>query len=295
MSNMRRLLLATLCIAVALATAAPAAAGTDRHGGQTVVPPQSRIFGNTYGQWNAKWWQWLFQTPFHDSPVLSGPAGDSASYAPVDCSAGQRGPVWFLGGTFLPTTKGPSSAASDVYRTCSVPAGTYLFLPLLNSEADNLFCPNTTYSAADLTGFAKGNIDSIVPGSLSATIDGDVVTGVDDAHSAYRSPSPWFSYRMPGDNVGQLPEICRASFPAGSSPPRVDRHAGATADGIYVMVSPLSPGKHRIHVGGTARFPGEKPGETFDFVQNVNYKITVTQRCWKGNSSQGSGSGCGHH
>ena len=285
MIKLRPLLIVAICVVLMAAGETPALAtghATDNDRA-TVLPPDSRILGRTYGEWNAKWWKWLFETPFHQSPVFSGGPGAPDAYQPVDCSAGQSGRVWFLGGTFLPTGSTDTSSNSDVYRSCEVTAGTYLFLPMINSEADNLSCPkNTTFTASELTALATGNIDSVPPESLAATIDGVPVAGL----AGYRSPSPWFSYRLPADNLGQLPEICGKSFRRGTMPPPVDHHGGATADGYYLMVAPLAPGAHALTFGGKAFLP-QDDGSVFIFTQNVNYKITVKCSSYPQHSSSG--------
>ena len=130
-----------------------------------------------------------------------------------------------------------------MYRTCTVPANTYLFFPLLNDEFDNLTCgkngkpTSAGFTADQLTAAAKTTIDNIVSGSMSATVDGASVSGLQNANSPYRSPSPWFSYTLPKDNVGQF---FGCKFPKGTVPPSVDNHAGATADGVYLMLAPLT-------------------------------------------------------
>src|SRR5215831_19135202 len=72
-----------------------------------VLPVQSRPYGFTYGEWSARWWQWLFLLPLDNSPL----------FGTADCSVGQSGPVWFLGGS-------PSPRPG-----CTVPAGKALFFP----------------------------------------------------------------------------------------------------------------------------------------------------------------------
>jgi len=273
-----RLLGAALGLAVATAMVIPAGAAA---ASATVLPPQSRPFGATYGQWDARWWQWLLQTPVNINPEFSA-TGAPGSPAPVDCSAGQSGKVWFLGGTFAPTTPAGAPPASNVYRTCSIPSGTFLFFPLLNDEFDNLTCradgspASLGWRAAQLKNAAAMLIDDIVSGTMSATIDGASISGLADAHSVYRAPSPWFSYSLPSDNVGQFfagPTGEPCNFPAGTQPPV----PGATADGIYLMLAPLSPGVHQIHFGGKVDYPGTDPviGPAFTFVQNINYTLTV--------------------
>jgi hypothetical protein len=68
-----------------------------------------KVLGKTYGEWSAKWWQWAF-----DSNFAQFTAGD------VDCSAGQKGAVWFLGGGRSPAIRKPglASSASREEKSC---------------------------------------------------------------------------------------------------------------------------------------------------------------------------------
>src|SRR5690242_15482225 len=56
-----------------------------------VIPVNASPYGATYGEWSARWWQWAFSLPVDHHPLF-----DTA-----DCSAGQSGPVWFLGASFV--------------------------------------------------------------------------------------------------------------------------------------------------------------------------------------------------
>jgi hypothetical protein len=239
-----------------------------------VMPPQAHPFGATYGEWDARWWQWFFQTPMSTNPEFS-PPGTPSAPAPVQCSAGQSGKVWFIGGTFLPTSTTQGVVRADVYRTCSIPSGTFIFLPVLNNEYDNLGCPNTSFSADELTAAVNIGINGIVSNSMSATIDGFPVSGLTDSHSAFRAPSAFFSYTLPADNIGPL---FGCTFPQGTTPPA----PGAIADGVYLMLKPLRPGAHAIHFGGELNVPTNPtppaPSAPIDFIQNINYTITVPSR-----------------
>jgi len=257
MPSMRRLLIATLCSALAILTMGSPTVSAAGHGQPGVSPPQSRPYGFTYGAWNAKWWQWLLQTPFSKNPVFMDTAvGKPSAPAAVDCSAGQSGHVWFLGGTYQPTNAPNVPARADVYRTCKIPSGIALLFPLVNTEFDNLGCPNTDYSAKELRAAARLGIDDIVPGSLSASIDGIAVSGLVDGRSKYRSPSPWFSYSLPADNIGTL--ICGHPFPIG-----IGRHRGlANAMTIrkpYVGQRPAAGATSRRQLW-TVIISGKSPG-----------------------------------
>jgi hypothetical protein len=247
----------------------PAAwAGTPHTPG--IIPPQGHPHGATYGEWSARWWQWAYQTPVHGpqgqvTPFLAG-NGTAQSPAPVDCRYGQSGHVWFLGGTYQPSFPGGGITVSFfANRSCTIPSGTTLFLPIINSEWDNLNAvgqPPLTFDEAQLRAKAAADINSIQ--SMSATVDARPVQGVSGPETAYRVQSPLFSYVLPSDN---LPTAAFGVKFAGAAPP-----PGAVADGVFLMIAPLSVGTHVLHWEGTARPPSGP------FEQDITYHITVTPR-----------------
>jgi hypothetical protein len=44
------------------------------------------------------------------------------------------------------------------------------------------------------------------------------------------------------------------------------------------LLAPLSVGSHVIRFGGEINVPSGQPGGPLDFIENVNYMITVTRR-----------------
>lgn len=186
--------------------------------------------------------------------------------APVDCSYGQTGRVWFLGGTYQPSFPGGGTTPNYfANRTCSVPAGTTLFFPIINSEWDNLNVtgqPPLQNSLDQLRALAKGDIDGIT--SMSAALDGRAVQGLTGPNTAYRAtPARPFFYTLPADN---LPTAAFGAPFSGTVP-----LPGAVADGVFLMVAPLNVGTHVLHWQGTADIP-EPPGH---FAQDITYRITV--------------------
>src|SRR6185312_16592254 len=83
--------------AVGLTVPASAGGGHEGSGRPVVFPPNSRPYGASYAEWNARWWQWLYGTDRLSSPVFADNPGTPSEPEAVDCSAGQRGSVWFLG------------------------------------------------------------------------------------------------------------------------------------------------------------------------------------------------------
>jgi hypothetical protein len=253
--------------AVAMSVAASPASGQGIHEPTPgVVPPSSTVQGLTYSQWSAAQWQWeLQQQQVTDSPVVDASPGTKDQPEGVRCALGQSGSVWFLAGiTFLQSYK-------KAYRSCSIPSGVYLFFPVVDAWSDDLSCPGTP--PGDLTGdqlqqLVQQQTNTIVPNSMSVTIDGLDVNGLKDSMTAYRAAANGFSYTLPSNNA--LSAFCPGNpFPAGTTPPNPP---GAYADGVYVMLTPLAAGVHHIHFAAQ-----ERGTPTFGPVtQNVFYTITVT-------------------
>jgi hypothetical protein len=145
------------------------------------------------------------------------------------CASGQSGKVWFLAGTY---------EAKRTIRTCEVPRGTHLFFPLINyavspDSRNRLDCAAAIASAAASTDSPRG---------LVLEIDGQRI----DHLEAHR-------------------QVTRTCFDMGvRATPKVRLYPTA-ANGYYVMVRPLSPGKHTIHLGGMLA----------EFAQAVTYHLMV--------------------
>jgi hypothetical protein len=181
-----------------------------------VIPPKGAPYGMTYGEWSARWWQWAIGLPSDHNPLT-----DTA-----DCSAGQLGPVWFLGGAFYP-------ASSTDFRHCNVPAGKALFIPIIDTECSNLE-PPPWFGATEeeRRACAKVNMDppAVEPANLFAEVDGVPVQNL----TAYRVVSPNFYFTAPDLNV--------LGVPGGSGE--------SVGDGYFLLLAPLSAGPHTIHFGG---------------------------------------------
>jgi hypothetical protein len=206
--------------------------------GASVIPPIAKMYGMTYGEWSARWWQWAYSLSVDENPFFD-VAGDCSNGA-----NGQSGPVWFLTGVI--------NESGTAVRNCTVPSGKALFFPILNAECSALEGNGSTEEA--LRACAIGLIGNEV--SLAAEIDGVSIGHLE----AYRTSSPLFSFGpLPDDNVLQY-------FGYTAS-------AGATslavADGFYVMLTPLSVGQHTIH------FTGGIPDV---FTLDITYNLTIAPR-----------------
>ena len=249
----RSYLVACLVLSLVALMVVPGIAGKGNPN-SILMPPQSKPHGLSMGEWSARWWQWCYSLPTDAHPLF-----DTA-----DCSAGQSGPVWFLGGTFTVIDDNPEDpiVLGVADRNCTVPVGTSLFFPLLNVECSTLEGNGETEQ--ELRDCAVMNADHIVPGSLFCTIDGVAAKDLIN----YRVESPLFVYGpLPDGNILQ-------AFGLDAS---AGTYSPAVGDGVYVMVNPLPKGKHTIHFGGTAVYTAADDGFDLIFDLDITYHIAVSK------------------
>jgi hypothetical protein len=215
---------------------------------QGIVPVNTNVFGNTYGEWSARWWQWVLSIPKATNPNL-----DKSG---ASCKQGQKDPglpVFFLAGTF----------GSTFIRSCTVPAGKALFFPILNAifGAAVFDCsptkPGVPCNLADLRVKTAASLDPALV-TMTATIDDTAVPNLNQQ----RVQSPVLTVTLPADNIVGV---------TGTNS-QFNGYAPNVADGYWLMVSPLPTGNHKIH------FTGAITGGDFKgFSADVTYNLLVQQ------------------
>jgi hypothetical protein len=234
-----------LVLAVFAALALPA--GAAAHPGQGrqahVVPP----IGKLYDHLSVAWWQYVLAQPAATNPLL-----DTTG---AGCRTAQSGPVFFL--------VGAGGSAQLKRRECTVPAGKFLFFPLVNAfdvhtPGDGLDTPALVWNDLNVTQAYR--VDS-----LHASVDGVPVRRLDPATSPYRACA--------GPEAGcarafslTLPEGNLFGIDAGVYSP-------AVADGFYLLLAPLRPGRHTIRFGGAGNFGGPDA----PFSQDITYELRVVR------------------
>ncbi len=184
------------------------------------------------GQLTAQWWQWAFSIPKPLNPIDDSTGGS--------CMIGQSGSIWFLAGNF---------GGSTVVRACSVPEGTTLFFPVINSVFFN--CNPSDNKPVKVHRKEVGDyIDSVRLRDLNVTLDKRPV------YPFNRVQSDVFAIAMPANNFGG----CNA----GVYSPNVD-------DGYYVKLDPLKVGQHTLRIQAVA--PGSDP--LVPFTLDVTYHLTI--------------------
>jgi len=195
---MRRALLFSVVItAVVLGVlAAPSVWANDF--GPLVFDRDSVVYGRTYGEWMAAWNQWSFSLPVSVHPL----------FTDGDCSIGQSGPVWFLGGNFVP----PSTRV----RHCNIPYGKALFFPVVDWE-DSILEEALAEHPGDEVYQQVNGLRLFVEGGLSGVtgqyceIDGRRIPHL---ASKYRIQSTVFGFTLPDDNL--FSAVYGVKFPAGT-------------------------------------------------------------------------------
>lgn len=195
----------TTCFAVSCLLAA---ASSFAEAGSRVLPPGQTVEGESQGTWSTRWWQWASSFEYDESPV--------ADVTGEHCGAGQSGKVWFLAGTY---------ESHPIERTCEIPAGKYLFFPLVNymvmpSRCDRCrVCEAVEATAKDITDEPMG---------LFAELDGKAIPEL----ASHRQASP-ACFDLAARSRG-APKI----YPTASN-------------GYWLMLAPLAKGKHTLRIGGS--------------------------------------------
>jgi hypothetical protein len=228
----------TVSAAMVLWLAAAASLTAGRNPNPAVIPPGSALHGRTYGDWAAAWWTWALQFPLEQNPITD-PTG---AYG----SAGQKGPVWFLAGTF----------EGSATRSIAIPTGKRILFPLFNVFND-YSCPDPDNQPAP----GQTLEEFLTEGAESIT---DMATGLFAEVDGVPIQNPW-DYRVHSDMKMFAIHPSMLAF----DPCLTDEPQPAVVAGYWLMLTPLPRGQHTLHFGSTARF-----GD-FEFGVDVTYLLTV--------------------
>lgn len=176
----------------------------------------------------------------HQQPWSTGPVKDTTGAA---CALGQSGDTWFLAGT----TGGP------VERTCTIPANTSLYFPLINfwvmppasftDEEQELKHYLQQFSAF----FKQLRHETC---NLEARLDGEEILPDQEAldEALWVSVLDPFPVQLDADNFSGSSVLVRPH---------------TATNGHYALFEPLSPGEHLLEFGG-ARCKGDSDHLTFE-------------------------------
>ena len=172
--------------------------------------------GLTYGEWTARWWQESFAT-------LEAQADPFAIFEGT--YGGSNDTVFLPGAVML-------AGSPKVTIPVTIPAATHVLVPIITVECSVAEAPPFHgENESELRACANGLLDLAM--DPSASIDGRLVNDP----LAYRVDSPLFRY-------GPLAEGNVLGLPPGTQ-------SDAVSAGYFLLLPPLSVGKHRVNVQAT--------------------------------------------
>ena len=175
-------------------------------------------YGETYGHWTVKWWQWFLLTPKSVNPVLD----RTGKYAYINQPSKH---VWFLTGKLADEDRNFPN------RSCRIPTDRSILFPVINCEANPLEYPDlrTDY---DLTEHVKRDEDTIIEKECS--VDSKRIPA-----QRVKSDPPIFELKINEDNVINI---------------KGGKSTHASADGYWVFLKPLPIGEHTISFQGSCEY-----------------------------------------
>jgi hypothetical protein len=201
-----------------------------------IFPPGSKPYGLSYSDHIQNFWKWNLAIPAKDNPINDA-TGEK-------CSIGQsntNSSVFYLAYN--------NGGISD--RTCKVPMGKALFIPVMQVEISDLEYPGA--STDELSASAKQDQDSV--NSLYLKID-DKEYKYDNL-TKYRIHTEPFETSWPNDAIFGVVK-------GGNST--------VVADGFYIITEPLATGNHTIHFKSSLICSEPDCAEP-NFVQDIKYNV----------------------
>jgi hypothetical protein len=194
-----------------------------------IYSKDSSPFGTPYSKWLANWWQWTFSIPAPQHP--------RDNYTPEKCAANQEGPVWFLA----------DQLGGKEERTCTIPAGAAIMIPLLTGECD-------TGNSEDKSdeGLRSCAMAGDEYGVVEASVDGKKIKNLEQ----YRSQSGYFDINVVDGNIYEQPAGTYRAF----------------ADGFFVFLEPLTPGNHTANLKVSVLNPVEP---SYNYNADWTYRLDV--------------------
>lgn len=182
----------------------------------------------TYGQWTAKWWQWVFSISAGVNPITDKTGRYANANQPSDN-------VWFLAGNFAAEDK------EFPKRKCRVPSNRAILFPVVNCEANQLEYPHLK-TEQDLINYVSNDEDSIV--QKECFINGEAVPV-----TRVRSDPPVFPLTIVKDNFAGI---------------KSTGYTTAAADGYWVFLKPLPKGRYAIRFAGACEAGRLNSGANYD-------------------------------
>jgi hypothetical protein len=201
-----------------------------------IFPPGSKPYGLTFAEHQKNFWKWVLEIPANESPV-NDPSGEK-------CANGQSNSNSSV--FYLSFNNGGISE-----RTCKIPAGKGLFIPIMQVEFSEKEVPNA--SIEDLRRTVTKDQDSV--NSLYLKI-GDKEYKYADLLK-YRTQTDVFEVAFPDNGIFGVIE-------GGVSK--------VIGDGFYIITEPLTKGNYSVHFKSSLICLDPDCAEP-NFAQDIKYNI----------------------
>ena len=203
-----------------------------------IFPPGSTPYGLPYPKHIENFWKWILSIPAKDNPI-NDPTGEK-------CATGQSNTNSSL--FYLAFNNGGISE-----RTCKVPVGKGLFIPVMQVELTEKDVPGATIEELKLS--AKTDQDSV--NSLYLKI-GNKERNFEDLRK-YRTDTDGFDVNYADNGIFGIVE---------GGPTK------AVADGYYIMTDPLQQGNYTVYYRSSLSCLEPGCAEP-NFAQDIKYNIIV--------------------
>lgn len=201
-----------------------------------IFPPGSKPYGLTYAEHQQNFWKWILEIPANESPV-----NDRTGEKCANGQSNSNSSVFYLS-----FNNGGIST-----RSCEVPAGKGLFIPIMQVEFSEKEVPNA--SIEDLRRAVTKDQDSV--NSLYLKI-GDKEYKYGDLIK-YRTQTDVFEVVFPDNGIFGVIE-------GGVSK--------VIGDGFYIITEPLTKGNYSVHFKSSLICLDPDCAEP-NFAQDIKYSI----------------------
>jgi hypothetical protein len=157
----------------------------------------------------------------------------------ANCAEGQSGSVWFLAG----------STGNAAVRDCNVPAGRAILFPAFSAECS--YAEDSTLKTEAQLRSCATNSDQ--GGIAQVNVDG---VNIKDLQT-YNIQSPLFNFTFPQDNIFGARQGSTQSV----------------ADGIFILLHPLTSGNHILHFTGVVL--ANPTTGTQSYATDATYHLTI--------------------
>jgi hypothetical protein len=213
-----------------------------------IFPPKSKPFGLSYEDHAINYWKWQLSLPIDKSPYKDETGARCANGQSTNSS------VFYLSG----------GGGGDHVRTCKVPAGKGLVIPVMVVETSEKEIPGATPEyLRKVATIDQDHVTSLYlkindKVYINEKYDGGIANSKNASAAEYRTPTRVFDAVFPQNAI----------FGASAGPSK------AAADGFYLITEPLKKGTYDIVFKGSIFC--DKP-ECLDtvFAQDMKYNVTV--------------------